>query len=373
MLTGVEVALDGRRVLAGIDAVVPDGAFAAVVGPSGSGKSTMLRTVGGLVGVDAGRIRFGEVDVTAAEPRERDVGMVFQAPTLFDHRTVRRNVSFPLELRRETVEAIRQRVDAETRAMHIEHLLTRQPNQLSHGEQQLVQIARTMVRAPRVLLLDEPFAPLDEHLRRRMRTEMRTLQAGYGVTTLMATNDPDDVAAVATHVVVLGPLDPTAAEHGTGTHTVVQAGTPGAVAADPASLDVATALGPLWTIDARVAIDGRGFWLVPIASPASRLRAWARGLGDRGGAPVVVAFRRGDLVVDPDGAIEAVVDRIVPGATEPLVCRIGRHVVHASFGGEQAASDRPSGSVFDLGRDDPVRLRPERMMVFDPADGSRLA
>ena len=314
--------------------------------------------------MNTGTVAFGGVNVTRAEPRLRDVGMVFQDPVLFANRSVRRNVAFPLEIRRQTLESIRNRVDAETRAMHIEHLLTRNPEHLSRGEQQLVQIARTMVRAPRVLLLDEPFAPLDEHLRRRMRAELAMLQQGYGVTTIMSSNDPDDVAAVATHLVVLGPLDGTADERGTGAHTVVQSGTPAAVADDPVSMDVATTVGPLWTLDVDVVADGGGFWLIPTdRAGSSRIRAWRPGLAEALGRPVVVGFRPGDLRLHPQGEIEARLERLVPGAVEPLLCRVGGRVVYASTG---------DASASDLAPGDAIRLQPSRTMVFDPVTGSRL-
>ena len=100
-------------------------------------------------------------------------------------RNVRRNVSFPLETRRQEAAEIRDRVDAEARAMHLEHLLARRPDELSRGETQLVQIARAMVRTPPVLLLDEPPVRLDTARQAQMRTELAMLQSGYGVTTVI--------------------------------------------------------------------------------------------------------------------------------------------------------------------------------------------
>ncbi len=129
--------------------------------------------------------------------------MVFQTPALIGHLSARRNVAFPLEVRRLDTDEVNQRVDAEIRALHIERLVDRDPSTLSVGEQQMVQIARALVRVPTVLLLDEPFASLDEHLRRRMRAEIAMLQSGYGVTTLMATNDSADVEALASWWAVL--------------------------------------------------------------------------------------------------------------------------------------------------------------------------
>lgn len=359
-LTNLGVELDGHVVLTDCNVTIPDGSFTAVVGPSGSGKSSLLRAVAGLIPTSGG-VAFGEVDVTSVEPAQRDIGMVFQEPVLFPRRSVRRNVSFPLEIRRETAESIRERVDAESRAMHIENLLQRDPRHLSRGEQQLVQIARAMVRAPRVLLLDEPFAPLDEHLRHRMRSEIKVLQDGYGVTTLMATNDPVDIAMLATDVVVLGPAE----RDGGRSHSIVQAGSRSVVADEPASLNVAGAMGVLWTFEVEVGSDPHGFWLTtPPQRGALRYRAWAASLEPHVGETVIVGVRGGDLVAsdDGDGDLVAVIDRLVPGAAEPLVCRVGSRVVSAATGAR---------SITSFARHEDVRLRIGRLMVFD-LDGGRL-
>lgn len=363
-LEGVSVQLDRSPILHDITTTLPDGAFGAVIGPSGSGKSTVLRVVAGLLEPSQGRVWFGSVDVTETAPGMRDIGMVFQSPALFSNRNVRRNVSFPLELRRETVESIRQRVDAETRAMHLEHLVLRHPDELSRGEQQLVQIARTMVRAPRVLLLDEPFAPLDAHLRQQLRAEIKLLQEGYGVTTLMATNDPQDVAALASHVIVLGPAvvdDERAGLGSVGPHTVVQSGPPAAVADDPTSLDVAAAVGPLWTFDCTVAADTEGFWLGPGGTRA--IRAWSPSLSSHVGARVVVGCRPGALVVDERGVLPATITRIVPGSSEPILCNVGGASVYAGSGRRGVAS-------LAVGRQ--VSLAIGAYFVFDRRTGRRL-
>lgn len=366
-LAGVTVVLDGVPVLVGVDAVVPDGAFAAVIGPSGSGKSTLLRAIAGLVRVAAGTVEIGGRDVTRATPRERDIGMVFQMPALLPRRNVRRNVAFPLELRRETVESIRRRVDAETRAMHIEHLLLRAPDTLSRGEQQLVQIARTMVRTPGLLLLDEPFAPLDAHRRATMRSEIAMLQRGYGVTTVMATNDPDDMSTLADHLVVLGHVDDESGGADTG-FTVVQSGTPADLVDEPISLEVGSAVAPLWRFDARVEAGSPGSWLAIVDGAGNRtggrMRAWSPVLDAWVGRNVTVGFRSGDLAVREHGTIEAVADRLVPGAPEPLLCRIAGRAAQCALG---------EFAVSTIGERPSVRLEARRALVFDPATGRRIA
>lgn len=345
----ISVRLDRQLVLDSVTAGVGDGAFAAVIGPSGAGKTTLLRAVAGLVPLAGGRVLFDEVDATRVAPGKRDIGLVFQSPAHLPTRNVRRNVEFPLEIRKETAEVIRDRVGAEVRALHIEHLLERDPDTLSRGEQQLVQIARTMVRAPRLLLLDEPFAPLDQHLRSRMRSEIRMLQQGYGITTIMATNDPVDAMSLASQLIVLGGA-PT---------RVVQVGTPSDVHNEPASLEIATATGPLWQIPVRVESDADGYWLV--SSGAVRLRSWAPSLAGRIGSTLTLGVRTGGLTRDEGGQASARLERVVPGAAGSLLCRWGERMVTATG---TASAGEVGGTI---------RLRLERPLLFDPLTGDRIA
>ena len=192
--------------------------------------------------------------------------------------------------------------------MHIEHLLRRNPAHLSRGEEQLVQIARTMVRVPRVLLLDEPFAPLDQQLRSTMRAEIGILQRGYDVTTLMATNDPADAMALASLIVV---LDGSPAR-------VVQFGSPADLHDEPATIQVAAATGVLWTIDVRVEADGDGFWL--LHDGALRRRSWTPALRGHVGRTVTLGVRSSHLVRDERGEATAVLQRVIPGADAALLC-----------------------------------------------------
>ncbi len=348
-LEDLTVSIGRQPVLGGVTVEIPNGEFAAVIGPSGTGKTTLLRSIAGLVKPSTGRVAFNGVDVAAVDVGERNIGLVFQSPALLPTRSVRRNVEFPLEIRRQTAEAIRERVGAEARAMHIEHLLEREPGTLSRGQQQLVQIARTMVRMPGVLLLDEPFAPLDQHLRARMREEIRVLQAGYGVTTLMATNDPVDAMSLASLVIV---LDGSPA-------SVVQFGTPAAVHDEPASLDIASATGPMWQLPVGVERDGSGYWLS--ADGAARVRAWSPALEGYVGSNVTLGVRTGGLLRDEHGDAQAELVRIVPGAAGELLCRWGSRLVTAVGRATPA----------DIGTT--IRLRVDRPQLFDSRSGDRIA
>lgn len=339
--------------LEGVTIDIADGDFVGVVGSSGSGKTTLLRTVAGLERVAAGTIRIDGGDVTRATPGERDIAMVFQDPALIGHLSVRRNVSFPLEVRRSDVEEIRTRVDAEARALRIEDLLLRDPDELSHGEQQMVQIARALVRVPRLLLLDEPFASLDERLRQRMRAEIGLLQEGYGVTTLMTTNDPLDVTALTTSLVVLD------------AGRLVQFGATASVRRSPATLLAAAATGDLSLVDMTVVADGRGFWLMredPLGGELVRTRVWSPAFRAHVGSVVTVGLRPEHVVVAERGEVPAVVERRIPVAPNTLRCLVAGTPITVTAPGP----DSPAPGV-------QVRLRIDHLVAFDKVTDRAIA
>ena len=180
-----------------------EGESVALLGPSGSGKTTVLRTVAGFEKPQSGDVMFDNRRMNNVPPSERNLAMVFQQNVLFPNMDVGENVGFPLRVRRLPDSEIASRVEAETRAAGIANLLRRNPGQLSAGQQQVVQLARAMVRRPDLLLVDEPFARLDPVGTKRLRSELRMVQTGYGVTSLYATHDFSDAMALADRVAVI--------------------------------------------------------------------------------------------------------------------------------------------------------------------------
>lgn len=349
-LEHVTVRHGAVTVLDDVSVHVADGELLGVIGASGSGKTTLLRAVAGLVEVAAGAVRIGGDDVTAAPTAARGVSMVFQQAALIPHRDVRGNVAFPLELRHDREPEIDTRVTAETRALHIEALLARSPRELSTGEAQLVQVARALVRTPRLLLLDEPLAGLDSLFSSRLRLELRSLQQGYGVTTLLATNDPLEAMTMPDRLVVM--------EDG----RIVQTGTPLDVYERPATLTAASATGALSAIPVTVASESDISWLV---HPSFRLRSPHGALAVRDGARVVLAFRPTAARLAADGAVHGVISEV----------GIVRGTVTVALDGSDGAD--PHEVV--VAAPGPPRRRGERValhlrdvLLFDAATGAAL-
>jgi multiple sugar transport system ATP-binding protein len=200
---GIAKRFGATQALEPLDLVVPDGTFLAMLGPSGCGKTTALRVLAGLEAPTAGRVFIGDRDVTALEPKDRDVAMVFQSYALYPHKTVGDNIGYPLRVRRIAKAKRADQVGSVARLLEIDHLLGRMPRQLSGGQRQRVALARAIIRRPRAFLMDEPLSNLDALLRQQMRVELKRLQRELGVTTLYVTHDQVEAMTMADLVAVM--------------------------------------------------------------------------------------------------------------------------------------------------------------------------
>ncbi|WP_250009717.1 ABC transporter ATP-binding protein [Actinoplanes sp. M2I2] len=207
-MSGVAVHLNGLRrtfgtvhALDNLDLSIEPGEFVALLGPSGCGKTTALRVLAGLEDADSGQVLVGGRDVTALPANRRDMGMVFQAYSLFPHLTAQANVSFGLSLRGRSKSSARAREMLEL--VGIGAFADRYPHQLSGGQQQRVALARALAIEPSVLLLDEPLSALDAKVRVQLRDEIRRIQTEVGTTTLFVTHDQEEALAVADRVGVM--------------------------------------------------------------------------------------------------------------------------------------------------------------------------
>jgi iron(III) transport system ATP-binding protein len=202
-ISGLRKAFGPHQVLADLDLEVPAGSLTAILGPSGSGKTTLLRVLAGFERADGGTVAIGDQVVDSERvhvaPERRRIGYVPQEGSLFPHLTVAANVGFGLPSR--------QRLGPRTRdllaAVGLADLGKRYPHELSGGQQQRVALARALAIEPAVVLLDEPFASLDAHLRASVRSDVQQIFRDAGTTALLVTHDQDEALAIADQVAVL--------------------------------------------------------------------------------------------------------------------------------------------------------------------------
>ena len=186
-----------------LDLDIHDGEFVAFLGPSGCGKTTTLLMLAGIYRPTTGTIRFGDRIVNQLQPRDRNIGMVFQSYALYPHMTVFGNIAYPLKLKKVPRQEQQRRVEAAAETMGIAHLLDRRPGQLSGGQQQRVALGRALVKEPDILLFDEPLSNLDARLRLTMRGEIRSLQKRLGITAIYVTHDQVEALTMADRIAVM--------------------------------------------------------------------------------------------------------------------------------------------------------------------------
>ncbi|WP_283614810.1 ABC transporter ATP-binding protein [Mycolicibacterium poriferae] len=229
--SGVTKTYGTLPVVTDLDLELPDGSFTVLVGPSGCGKSTTLRMLAGLESVSSGTISIGGRDVTALQPRDRDIAMVFQNYALYPHLSVAENIAFPLRATRTPRREALARAAEIGESLGLSALLGRKPKDLSGGQQQRVAIGRAIIREPSVFLFDEPLSNLDAKLRVETRTELLQIQRRLGITSVYVTHDQEEAMTLSDRMVVMRDGH------------IAQLGTPQEVYARPADTFVATFVG----------------------------------------------------------------------------------------------------------------------------------
>lgn len=282
-VAGVSKSFGATSVLREVSLDVVDGTTVSLLGPSGSGKSTLLRIIAGLESPEAGTVTIDGVDVTARPTHERGVGVVFQDQALFPHLDVGGNVAFGLRMRGVARSSRPQRVAEVLSVVGLPGYERRDPATLSGGEAQRVALARALAPWPRVVLLDEPLAALDQLLRERLLLELRSVFDTLGVTVVAVTHDPTEAGALGHRVAVL--LD----------GRLAQVADPGEVLSHPVSAAVAGLVGH------RNVTDG-------VVSDGMVTCPWGRfGAGGSADGPVSVLVRPDGITSSPDGDLEGVV------------------------------------------------------------------
>jgi putative spermidine/putrescine transport system ATP-binding protein len=189
--------------LDGLSIDIAPGELIALLGPSGCGKTTALRALGGLDDVDQGRILVDGKDITDVPANKRNMGIVFQAYSLFPNMTARDNVGYGLRLRGVDTSARKKKAEEMLELVGLGQQAGRYPHQMSGGQQQRVALARALAIEPKVLLLDEPLSALDAKVRRQLREEIRRIQIMIGITTLFVTHDQEEALAMGDRVGVM--------------------------------------------------------------------------------------------------------------------------------------------------------------------------
>ena len=231
VIEGVGKTFGAFTAVDGINLRIYKGEMFALVGGSGCGKTTLLRMLAGFTTPSSGRIVIEEADMTRVPPYERPVNMMFQSYALFPHMTVEQNVGYGLRrlglAENERAKRIREALDM----VQLGPMSRRKPHQLSGGQRQRVALARSLIRRPKVLLLDEPLSALDKKLREQTQFELMNIQYEVGITFVFVTHDQDEAMALSTRIAVMN------------RGQVVQVGTPSEIYEFPQNRFVADFIG----------------------------------------------------------------------------------------------------------------------------------
>jgi putative spermidine/putrescine transport system ATP-binding protein len=331
------------KALDGIEIKLGEGEFLSLLGPSGCGKTTALRLVAGFDRPDAGAIVVDGKDLTNVAPNKRDMGMVFQAYSLFPNMSARGNVAFGLRIRGKKSADRDNRVDDLLELVGLGHAGDRYPHQLSGGMQQRVALARALAIEPRVLLLDEPLSALDAKVRVQLREEIRRIQLELGITTLYVTHDQEEALSVSDHVAVM---------YG---GRIEQMGSPAEMYSAPATPFVAEFIGTMNRLEGTV-VDGgvdHGGTMLRIDAAQERPR------GER----VLVLVRPETIEVGPangSGGVNTLVGDVV---TQTFLGPVTRLKILGK--GVDVIADVPTQKALSL----PVGTRVAAVL---PAEGARL-
>jgi ABC-type sugar transport system ATPase subunit len=353
-LANVTKSFGDARAVANLSFSVAEGRFFVLFGPSSVGKTTTLRTIAGLVTPDRGRVDIFGKDCTHAPIAGRGVSMVFQSFALYPHLSVYDNLAYPLVEARLGREEIHRRVTQTAAMLRLDKRIDRKPNTLSGGEQQRVALGRSLIRRPKILLLDEPLTNLDAKLRHDMRAELKRLHRQFGLTIVYATPDELEALSMGEEIAVLRD------------GSIVQIGTPDELYERPCDLYVAGKIGSphMNMIKGSVAQDGAA-----LESPIGSLPLARKLSATEAGEAAVVGIRPSDIrfASSNEDALAATV-----GMLEPLG---DITVVSLEAGGEtlRMVLSEAAAAGLQPGQPASVALDPAKFHVFRASSGLALA
>lgn len=350
---GVSKAYGAVRALDNLSFDVAEGRFFVLFGPSSVGKTTTLRTIAGLVQTDAGRLEIFGKDMTTAAIAGRGVSMVFQSFALYPHLTVFDNLAYPLREEGVGSGEIQTRVKETAAMLKLSHRLERKPNTLSGGEQQRVALGRSLIRRPKILLLDEPLTNLDAKLRHDMRAELKRLHRSLGMTIIYATPDELEALSMGEEIAVMRDGH------------VVQLGTPDELYDNPADSYVAGKIGSphMNMIKATVAKD-MGF-----ETSLGKLQPARKVNGVKTGDAALVGVRPSDIRLAAKGekALKSKIHLLEPlGDVTVISVEAGNETLRIVLPEASATNMKPGDEV-------PIVLDSAKLHIFNAEGGRAMA
>lgn len=338
-----------HEVIPKLNLKVRDGEFFTLLGPSGCGKTTLLRMVAGFNSIEGGTISFNDKVINDLSAGKRNIGMVFQNYAVFPHLSVAKNVEFGLTNRKVPKDEIARRVDEVLKAVKIDNLKDRMPQNMSGGQQQRIALARAIVIEPDVLLMDEPLSNLDAKLRIEMREVIKELQHKVGITTIYVTHDQEEAMAVSDRIAVM--------KDG----VIQQVGTPRNIYHRPANIFVATFIGSSNIVKGTLGRLKDQTWL-SIGEYRVPINNLKKALFDGEQEEVQVSIRPEEFVIstDDDGIAGTIASSVFLGTST-------RYDVELENGDRVMLMEESSETDY-FHRGDPVRLKvkQEKINVYNP-------
>lgn len=328
ILRNVSKRFGNVKALDNFDLEVGVGELVALLGPSGCGKTTALRVVAGLEHQDSGSVIVGDRDISQVPAHKRNMGMVFQAYSLFPNLTVEENVAFGLQMRKVSKHLRLKKAHELLDLVGLDSQSKRYTHQLSGGQQQRVALARALAFEPEILLLDEPLSALDAQVRVNLREEIRRLQLSLGTTTLFVTHDQEEAMAISDRVGVMN------------SGVLEQIDTPDALYNKPSSSFVASFVGtmnkiPTFITDGMVEIFG------------SKVVALKRG-NENGKVHALIRPEAISVVAATGGSNAKVLTRSFMGASSNIVCQTPDGTIVQSLMTSASSGDLHPGSNVQL-------------------------
>lgn len=335
---------------------IKDEEFVIFVGPSGCGKSTTLRMIAGLEDISDGELTIDGKRMNEAEPKDRNIAMVFQNYALYPHMTVRQNMEYPLKIAKLPKEEINKRVTEASNILGLNMLLDRKPAALSGGQRQRVAMGRAIVRNPKVLLMDEPLSNLDAKLRGQMRVEITRLHKRLKSTIVYVTHDQTEAMTLGDRIVVMSDGE------------IQQIDTPENLYSHPANKFVAGFIGApqMNFMDMSIEETENGILLKKEGARLALNTEQSRKLKERGfrqGSHITLGVRPENLSIDQSGSDQ---ENSLEGTIDVFEMLGASSNIYVSCGDQQIAAILPAGVFCKEGT--PVRLQfdLDYVHLFDP-------